>query len=193
MTNRIPITLAFLALAVLVTAASAFAHAHVLPEETLAEEPQLFTLSVPNEKDDASTTKVVLTVPDGFDIEQFVPAQGWTQETAATDGGEHAHVSSVTWTAAGDGDPQGGLFQFVAVPESAEDYTFDVEQTYSDGSVVDWAGEEGSDTPAPVVEAKSSLDEGGSSTLAIVALVVGGVGVVLACVALAIKGGRQVA
>ena len=102
-------------------------------------------------------------------------------------------MTSVTWTAADDGDPQGGLFQFVGEPESAEAYTFQVEQSYSDGSVVDWAGEEDSDTPAPVVEAKSSLDEGSSSTLSIIALVVGAVGVVLAAVALALKGGRQVA
>jgi uncharacterized protein YcnI len=193
MKARLSITLAFLAAAALVTAGLAFAHAEVLPEKVLAEEPQLFTLTVPNEKDDASTTKVVLTVPDGFQIEQFVASQGWTREAAATGSGEEAHVTSVTWTAAGDGDPQGGLFQFIASPESAAAYTFQVEQSYSDGSVVDWAGEEDSDTPAPDVEAKSSLDEGGSSTLAIVALVVGVVGVVLACVALAMRGGRQVA
>ena len=65
---RHPLTLAALAVTALVTAGSALAHAHVLPEETLSAEPQLFTLTAENEKDDASTTKVVLTVPEGFVI-----------------------------------------------------------------------------------------------------------------------------
>ena len=62
-------------------------------------------------------------------------------------------------------------------------------QTYSDGSVVDWSGPESSDTPAPHVEAVSSLGGGGSSTLAIVALVVAGVALVVAIVGLA--GGKR--
>ena len=37
---------------------------------------QLFTLAVPTEKEDATTTKVVLTVPDGFSIDSFVAAPG---------------------------------------------------------------------------------------------------------------------
>ena len=59
-------------------------------------------------------------------------------------------------------------------PDAPPSYTFGVQQTYSDGSVVDWSGPESSDTPAPTIEAKSSLGGGGSSTLSIVALVVGG-------------------
>jgi hypothetical protein len=64
-----------------------------------------------------------------------------------------------------------------------------VRQTYSDGSVVDWTGPEDSDSPAPVVEAESSIGGGGSSVLAIVALVVAGVAVVVAGVGLV--GGRS--
>ncbi len=63
-------------------------------------------------------------------------------------------------------------------------------QTYSDGSVVDWSGSESSDTPAPIVEVVSSLrGGGGSSTLAIVALVVGALGIIVGLVAL--LGGRR--
>jgi hypothetical protein len=58
---------------------------------------------------------------------------------------------------------------------------------------VNWSGSESSDTPAPTVEAQSSLGGGGSSTLAIVALVVGVVGVVLGGLALALRGGRELA
>jgi hypothetical protein len=66
-----------------------------------------------------------------------------------------------------------------------------VRQTYSDGSVVDWAGPESSDTPAPRIEAKSSLGGSGSLTLAIIALVVAGVAVVVSGLSLAMRGGTR--
>ena len=54
------------------------------------------------------------------------------------------------------------LFQFLArASTTAKTYTFKVEQTYSDGKIVDWAGSESSDTPAPTVEASRSLGGGG--------------------------------
>jgi hypothetical protein len=66
-----------------------------------------------------------------------------------------------------------------------------VRQTYSNGSVVDWSGSESSDSPAPTIEAKSSLGGGATSTLAIVALAVGIFAAVLAVVALLARGGRR--
>ena len=85
------------------------------------------------------------------------------------------------------------LFQFLAQAQASKTYTFSVEQTYSDGSIVNWSGPETSDDPAPTVEAKSSLGGGGSSTLAIVALVVGAVGILLGGLALVSKSGRPLA
>ncbi|MGZ4257851.1 MAG: hypothetical protein ACXVRE_08825 [Gaiellaceae bacterium] len=76
------------------------------------------------------------------------------------------------------------VFQFLADPTESKTYSFNVRQTYSNGKVVDWAGEESSDTPAPTIEAKSSLGGSGTSTLTIVALAVAVVGVVLGAVAL---------
>ena len=66
-------------------------------------------------------------------------------------------------------------------------------QTYSDGSVVDWSGSESSDTPAPVIEAQSSLGGGGSSTLGIVAIVISLLALALGIGAIAMRGGRSVA
>jgi hypothetical protein len=40
---------------------------------------------------------------------------------------------------------------FTAHPSKIGDYELHVRQTYSDGEVVDWAGKESSNTPAPVV------------------------------------------
>ena len=74
-------------------------------------------------------------------------------------------------------------------------YTFQVEQSYSDGSVVDWAGAPDADEPAPVVQMEESYGGGGSSnsTLAIVALVAAAIALVLGGLALARAGGRQLA
>ena len=88
-------------------------------------------------------------------------------------------------------DRRGLGLPFLASPDSSKTYAFAVRQTYSDGSVVDWSGPESSDTPAPRIEVMSSLGGGGKSTLAIIALVVAGIGVVLAGVALATRGGSR--
>ena len=68
------------------------------------------------------------------------------------------------------------LFQFLAQPASAQTYTFHVQQTYSDGSIVDWAGPESSAAPAPTIQASNSLGGGGVSALTIVALILGALG-----------------
>jgi hypothetical protein len=93
-------------------------------------------------------------------------------------------ITKVTWTGGHVPTGEDSLFQFLAQPSSSKTYTFQVEQTYSDGSIVNWSGPESSDDPAPQIEAKSSLGGGGSSTLAIVALVLGAVGVILGGIAL---------
>ena len=84
------------------------------------------------------------------------------------------------------------LFEFLASAAASKTYTFNVRQTYSDGTVVDWSGPESSDTPAPRVEAKSSLGGGGgSNTLAIVALALGVLALVVAAAGLVGRSGRR--
>jgi uncharacterized protein YcnI len=176
----------------LIAASGAWAHAEISPAVALSKHLQLFTLAVPTEKEGLTTTKVELTPPSGFGIDSFVPAVGWKRQVQANGSGEEAVVQNVTWTGGRVPTEEDAVFQFLASPDSSKSYTFKVQQTYSDGSIVDWTGSESSDTPAPVIEAKSSLGGGGgSSTLAIVALVVGIVGVVLAAIALATRGGSR--
>ena len=67
----------------------------------------------------------------------------------------------MTWNGGNIAEGDAAALQFVGGTDSAQDYTFNVRQTYSDGSVVDWNGASDSDNPAPVVEAKSSLTGGG--------------------------------
>ena len=110
--------------------------------------------------------------PEGFSIDSFLAAPGWRRQVQSTGAGEDAVIEKVAWT--GDEVPPGETtgFQFLGRADSDQQYSFDVRQTYSDGSVVEWSGPESSDSPAPVIEAESSLGGGGLSILAVVALVI---------------------
>ena len=175
----------------LTVVSNAWAHAEISPPVTKSKTLQLFTLAVPTEKEGATTTKVELTPPSGFGIDSFAPAIGWKRQLQQTGSGDSAVIQKVTWSGGSVPTGEDSVFQFLASPDSSKTYTFTVRQTYSDGSVVDWSGPESSDTPAPRIDAMSSLGGGGSSTLAIIALVVGGIAVVLAGVALATRGGSR--
>ena len=86
------------ALVTLVFADAAFAHAVISPPVAKAKVLQVYTLSVPTEEEDATTTEIELTVPDGFSIDSFAPSPGWKREVQATGSGEEAVVQKVTWT-----------------------------------------------------------------------------------------------
>jgi uncharacterized protein YcnI len=173
----------------LVAAAQAEAHAVISPPVAQNGGLQVFTLSVPTEKENATTTKIELDVPSGFSIDSFAPAQGWKRSVQAKGSGDAAVVQKATWTGGKTPTGEDSVFMFNASAPKSQDYKFRVVQTYSDGSVVDWSGPESADTPAPVVKAVSSLGGGSSnSTLAVIALVVAALAVVLGIVALA--GGR---
>jgi uncharacterized protein YcnI len=193
MKHRIALA-ALVALAALTLTATAFAHAKVSPPIAVANEGQVFTLAVPTEKENASTTSVQLTVPQGFSIDSFVPAPGWKRVAVAKGSGEEAVVQKVTWSGGSVPTGEDAAFSFLASSDHSGDLTFSVRQTYSDGSVVDWSGPESSDTPAPVVKAVGSLGGGGgTSTLAIVALALAAIALVLALGGLVLRGGREIA
>ncbi len=156
--------------------AVASAHARISPPVSVAGKLQLYSLAVPTEKSGLTTTKLVMTVPSGFGIDSFVPAASpWHVQLAQTGSGDSAVVTKVTLTGGNTPTGEDTLFQFLAQPASAKTYTFQVEQTYSDGSIVNWAGSESSAAPAPTIQAESSLG-GGVSVLTIIALVVGVLG-----------------
>jgi uncharacterized protein YcnI len=182
-TTRRAAVLALSAIGALVAANGAFAHALISPPVAKAKTGQVFTLAVPTEEENATTTTVELTPPQGFSIDSFAPSAGFKRDVQQTGKGEDAVIQKVTWSGGKVPTEEDAVFQFVASTDSAKTYSLDVRQTYSNGKVVDWTGPESSDTPAPTVEAKSSIG-GGSPILAIVALVVGGLGVLLGLVAL---------
>jgi uncharacterized protein YcnI len=174
--------------------ALAGAHARVSPAVSLAGKLQLYSLAVPTEKSGATTTKLVMTVPSGIGIDSFVaPAPPWRVHIAQTGSGNSAVITKVTLTGGHTPTGQDTLFQFLAQPAAAQTYTFQVQQTYSDGSIVNWNGPETSAAPAPTIQAVSSLGGGGTSTLTIVALIVGAVGLLAGGFALVSTGGRELA
>jgi uncharacterized protein YcnI len=181
------------ALAPLVVAASAAAHAHVSPPVALAKAGQVFTLAVPTEKDGATTTSVELTPPQGFSIDSFVAAPGWKRAVQQTGSGENATITKVTWSGGAVPTGEATSFGFLATAATSGSYTFGVRQTYSDGSVVNWSGPESSDTPSASIEAVSSIGGGGTSTLAIVAIALAALALVVGASGLLRGSGRAVA
>ena len=57
-------------------ASSAWAHAAISPPTAETGVLQQFTLAVPTEEDNATTTEIQLTVPDGVAIDSFEPEPG---------------------------------------------------------------------------------------------------------------------
>ena len=171
--------------------AMATAHARISPAVSVAGKLQLYSLAVPTEKSGLTTTSLVMTVPSGFGIDSFVPPTApWHVQLAQTGSGDNAVVTKVTLTGGNTPTGEDTLFQFLAQPSSAKTYTFQVEQTYSDGSIVNWSGSESSAAPAPTIDAVSSLGGGGVSVLTIIALVVGVLGLLAGGFAL-IGGSRE--
>ncbi len=155
--------------------AVAAAHATISPAEPPSGKLQLHSLAVPTEKNQLTTTKIVMTVPAGFGIDSFAPApSGWHQQVQQAGPGDGAVVTKATWTGGSTPTGEDSLFQFLAEPAAARTYSLQVQQTYSDGSIVDWSGPESSATPAPTIEAKSAPGgSAGVSLLTIIALIVG--------------------
>ena len=108
--------------ALLVGAGSAWAHARISPVVVESKQLQLFTLAVPTEKENLTTTKIELTVPQGFGIDSFVPAPGWKRQVQQTGSGEDAVIQKVTWTGGSVPTGEDSLFQFLADPSTSKTY-----------------------------------------------------------------------
>jgi uncharacterized protein YcnI len=176
----------------LLVPAVAGAHARISPPVSVSGKLQLYSLAVPTEKSGLTTSKIVMTVPAGFGIDSFAPPPpGWQMQLKQSGSGNNAVITQVTWTGGKTPTGEDSLFQFLAQPASSKPYTFQVEQTYSDGSIVNWAGPESSDSPAPTIDVKSSLAGGGTSVLTIIALIVGVLGLLAGGFAIISRGGSR--
>ena len=68
------------------------------------------------------------------------PSPGWKRTVKQTGSGEGAVIKQVTYSGGSTPTGEDSTFAFLAQPQASKTYTFGVQQTYSDGSVVDWAG-----------------------------------------------------
>ena len=155
MRRRVVLTTLIAVAIVGVLAAPAFAHVSVTPEQAAKGSTATLTFRVPNEKDDATTTKVEIFLPEDHRMTTLTaqPVAGWTEATSGT--------ASASWTAnAGAGIPPDGSQNFVItlgpLPSDTDSYVFKALQTYSDGEVVRWIeltppGGAEPDFPAPAL------------------------------------------
>ncbi|MFF4832318.1 YcnI family protein [Streptomyces sp. NPDC001315] len=186
--SRIAAAAAVAGSAVLALSAPAFAHVSVQAEGTAAKGGYaVVDFKVPNERDNASTTKLEVTFPTDHPLASAMPEpiNGWDVKVTKSklDKPLELHgekiteaVSKITWTATGDGIKAGFFQKFPisigALPEDADELVFKAIQTYSNKEVVRWIevqedGAEEPENPAPVLELSAASEDGhshGSST-----------------------------
>jgi uncharacterized protein len=155
--------------------ATAGAHVTLQPDSAAGGGFTREDVRVPNERDDASTTKVVIQLPPGFVFASTEPVPGWKvtidkaklAKPVKTDDGEVTEeVRQITWTGDGKTGKIGpGQFQdfglSVQIPEkkAGTELTFKALQTYSDGDVVRWIGPPDAEEPAPQVKVTAAEAE----------------------------------
>jgi len=152
--------------------ATAAAHVTLNPPEWEAGGFARFAVRVPNERDNADTTRVTVQFPDSVVSASFQPVDGWRRtvemeqlDEPIEEEGEDPiteRLATVTWSGGrirpGEFQEFGVSFQ---VPEDAvgEPLVFPSIQRYSNGEVVRWIGPEDADEPAPVVEVLPAAEE----------------------------------
>ncbi|MEU1532209.1 YcnI family copper-binding membrane protein [Streptomyces fagopyri] len=179
--SRIAAAGAVAASAVLALSVPAFAHVSVQPEGPAAKGGYaVVDFKVPNERDDAATTKVEVNLPTDHPLASVMPQplEGWSVKITKsklakplTIHGEKISeaVSKVTWTATGKGIEPGFFQKFPLsvgqLPEDADELVFKAIQTYDNNEVVRWIepqkeGAEEPENPAPVLALSAASEDG---------------------------------
>ncbi|MFG3589064.1 YcnI family protein [Streptomyces sp. NPDC047990] len=179
--SRIAAAGAVAASAVLALSVPAFAHVSVQPEGPAAKGGYaVVDFKVPNERDDAATTKLEVNLPTDHPLASVMPQplDGWSVKVTRsklakplTLHGEKISeaVSKVTWTATGKGIEPGFFQKFPLsvgqLPEDTDELVFKAIQTYDNKEVVRWIepqkeGAEEPENPAPVLALSAASEEG---------------------------------
>lgn len=213
MIRKLSVVAAVIGVTIVLAAGPAFAHVEIErdgavgPDGTVAA-----TMTVPNEKTDSGTVKIVLVFPDAPEITavEAGAVPGWT---AVVEKSPTGLVQRITWTGGPlTGDKKLQLpFTLGPAPADVATMEFKATQTYDDSSApVAWVeetlpGEAEPEHPAPVLYVQGSpppeepatkpaagkhSSDGGTSTGAIVAIVIG-VLIVLGLLGLLVRRGRS--
>lgn len=182
--RRAAAIIAATAVAVISVAGPAFAHVTVNPGTAEQGGWTKVSFRVPNEQANASTTKLLVNLPQDHPL-AFVsvkPVPGWTIKADKTklakpiksdDGEVTEAVTQIVWSG---GKIEPGQFQEFDVslgplPTDVDQLIFKADQTYSDGKVVKWEeeqkGTEEPEHPAPVLKlTKPALEDAGLTATA---------------------------
>ena len=165
---------AAVAVGLLGVASPAMAHVTLQPTEAPADGFTRLNVRVPNERDEASTTKVRVQFPPGFYFISHEPVEGWNvdvkmrklkQPTEVFGEKINEEVDEVSITSSGAGIAPGQFRDFglsLKMPnEPGKTLTFKALQTYDNGEVVRWIGPPDADEPAPQVTLSPSEEGAG--------------------------------
>lgn len=168
------------ATSVVVFSGAAFAHVSVQPQGEAAKGGYAtVNFKVPNERDNASTVKLEVSLPTEHPLASVMPqpVPGWKVEVtrAKLDKPLEVHgkqiteaVSKVTWTADGSKIGPGHFQQFPLslgrLPEDTDEMVFKALQTYDNKEVVRWIeepkeGGEEPESPAPVLKLSAATED----------------------------------
>jgi uncharacterized protein YcnI len=160
--------------ATLTLASAASAHVTLQPSEVPAGDFTRLDVRVPDERDNAGTTKVEVQFPPGFADVSTEPVPGWSAKIKRRKAakpieveGEKVtdEVDTITWTGDGrTGIIKPGEFQDFGLSLATPDkpgtkLTFKALQTYAGGEVVRWIGPPDAEEPAPQVALTSGGGE----------------------------------
>ncbi|MBW1604114.1 YcnI family protein [Streptomyces sp. JJ66] len=178
--RRIAAAACLSAAAVFAAAAPALAHVTVDPGSAPGGGYATINFKVPNERDDASTVKLEITLPTDHPLAsaQPEPVPGWEVkvEEGKLDQPIEMHgkqideaPAKITWTAGDEGIAPGTFQRFPVsvgrLPADADRLVFKAVQTYDSSEVVRWieVPEEGGEEPkhpAPLLELTEGEDHG---------------------------------
>ncbi|MFJ9612585.1 YcnI family copper-binding membrane protein [Streptomyces noursei] len=178
--RRLPVVGGIAAGSVLLLAGPAFAHVTVQPGTAPKGGYATVDIKVPNERDNASTVKVEVSLPTDHPLASVMPqpVPGWKVDVTKSKlakplemEGEKINEapSKITWTADGKGIEPGQFQQFPLsvgqLPSDTDQLVFKALQTYDDKEVVRWIepAKEGGpepESPAPVLKLVSADAQG---------------------------------
>jgi uncharacterized protein YcnI len=181
--TRLAVALTAAGAAVVALPLAAQAHVEVQPGAVPGGDFAVVALRVPNERDDASTTKLRVILPQDHPLGsvQTTAMPGWKVQTATRKLAKPIEmfgakvdrvVSQVTWTATQGGVRPGQFQDFELslgqLPKSGN-LTFTAIQTYSGGEQVRWNevsadGAAEPEHPAPTLQITAPAEEGSSAT-----------------------------
>ncbi|MCH0538845.1 YcnI family protein [Streptomyces sp. MUM 203J] len=164
---------------VLLLSPSAYAHVSVQPQGAAAKGGYAtVNFKVPNERDNASTVKLEVTLPTDHPLASVMPqaVPGWKVEVERAELKKPLELhgkkiteapSKITWTADGAKIEPGRFQQFPVslgrLPEDTDQLVFKALQTYDNDEVVRWIeepkeGGEEPDSPAPVLKLAAAAE-----------------------------------